>query len=94
MKTRHILISGIASIGLVLAAPVQAEPDFMDGSFIVVKRDQGNDVRQDSQDTGKDKRSASRKPAAEREEPQGYGYGYERRQQQRIEEDSRARGRR
>ena len=93
MIKRQLWIFGLATLGLALAAPVQAAPDFMDGSFIVAKRDQADEVRPDQNDTRKDKRRASKREA-EREEPQGYGYGYERRQQERIEEDNRTRGRR
>lgn len=93
MIKRQLWIFGLSSLGLVLAAPVQAAPDFMDGSFIVAKRDQADEARPDQNDARKDKRRASRREVV-REEPQGYGYGYERRQQERIEEDNRTRGRR
>jgi hypothetical protein len=93
MNTRHTLIFGLATLGLALAAPVQAARDLMDGAFIVAKRDRGDEVRPDPRDARKDERRASKREAG-REEPQGYGYGYERRQQQRPEEDNRPRGRR
>ena len=96
MNTRQLWISGLAALGLALAAPVQAAPDWMDGAFIVAKRDRGDEVRPDQRDARKDERRASKREA-EAEEPQGYGYGYERRQQkqqQRMEDDSRARDRR
>ena len=35
MNTRTTWIFGFAALGLVLAAPAQANPDFMDGPFIV-----------------------------------------------------------
>ena len=93
MIKRQRWIFGLATLGLALAAPVHAAPDFMDGSFIVAKRDQADEARPDRNDARKDKRRASKREA-EREEPQGYGYGYERRQQERTEEDSRSHGRR
>lgn len=95
-NTRHIWIAGLAAVGLAVAAPVQAAPDFMDGAFMVAKRERSDEVRQDQRDDGRETRRATRREA-EREEPRGYGYGYERRQQQRderIEEDDRPRGRR
>ena len=94
MKTRHTWIFGLAALGLTTAAPVQASPDFRDGSFLVAKRDQADETRQDQRDSRKDGRRPSKREA-EREESRGYGYGYERRQQQQPEEeDSRPRGRR
>ena len=93
MNTRQPWIFGLAALGLALAAPVQAAPNFMDGAFIVAKRDRSDEARQDRRDERKDERRASRRDA-EREEPQGYGYGYERRQQQRFEDEGRPRGRR
>ena len=96
MNARQLGIIGLAALGLALAAPVQAAPDFMDGAFIVAKRDRDDETRRDvrrdeRRDDRRDDRRASRREA-EREEPQGYGY--ERRQQQRFEEDDRSRGRR
>jgi hypothetical protein len=96
-NTRHIWIAGLAAVGLAVAAPVQAAaPDFMDGAFMVAKRERSDEARQDRRDDGRETRRE-----AEREEPRGYGYGYERRRQQRderiderIEEDDRPRGRR
>jgi hypothetical protein len=76
-----------------MTAPVQAAPDFMEGAFVVAKRDQVDEVRPDQRDDRGDTRRAGRREA-EREEPQGYGYGYERRQQQRNQDDDRPRGRR
>ena len=97
MNTRQLGIFGLAALGLALAAPVHAAPDFMDGAFIVVKRDRGEEMRQDQRDARRDERRDERRATrrdANREDPQGYGYGYERRQQQRFEEDNRTRGRR
>jgi hypothetical protein len=100
MNTRHTAIFGLAVLGLALAAPVQAAPDFMDDAFVVAQRDRGDEFRQDRRDARRDaqsegdKQRASRR-AAERDEPEGYGYGYERRhQQQGPEENGRFRGRR
>jgi hypothetical protein len=93
MNTRNFGILGLAALGLVLTAPVEAAPNFMNESFIVAKRDQVDEPRQDQPDTNKDKPRAS-KHKGDRDEPQGYGYGYERRQQQqRNENGSRTRGR-
>lgn len=93
MNARQLGIIGLAALGLALTAPVQAAPDFMEGAFIVAKRDRADEVRQDRREARKDDRRAARRQA-EREEPQGYGYGYERRQQQRYEDEGRPRGRR
>ncbi|MBW8307752.1 MAG: hypothetical protein K0M46_13220 [Thiobacillus sp.] len=96
MNTRQLWIFGLSALGLSLAAPAQAAPDGMDGTFIVAQRDRGDEVRPDPRDARKDERRAAKREA-EAEEPQGYGYGYERRQQkqhQRMEDDSRPRGRR
>lgn len=91
MNARQLKMFGLAALGLALAAPVQAAPDFMDGAFIVAKRDR-DDARQDRRDVREDRREPRRE--AEREEPRGYGYGYERRQQQRPEDSGRPRDRR
>lgn len=100
INKRQPWIFGLAALGLALAAPAQAAPDFMDGAFIVAKSDRGDEVRPDQRDTRKgeqapegSKRRASGREAG-REEPQGYGYGYERRQQQQPDNGSRSRGRR
>jgi len=93
MNTRHTWTIGLTALGLALAAPVQATPDFMDGAFIVAKRERADEVRQDPRDARRNDRRANRRDA-EREEPRGYGYGYERRQQQRFEDEDRPRGRR
>ena len=93
MNARQIGIFGVAALGLAVAAPVLAAPDFMNGAFIVAKRDRTDEARQDPRDVRKDDRRASRREA-EHEEPQGYGYGYERRQQQRYEDEGRPHGRR
>ena len=96
MNTRQLWIFGLTALGMAQAAPVQAAPDFMDGAFIVAKRDRTEAVRQDPRDSRRDEPRDERRDARRDrgEEPQGYGYGYERRQQQRFEEDNRTRGRR
>ena len=96
MTTRYNWIFALAGLGLAIAAPVQAAPDFMDGVIIVAQRDRADEVRQDQRDSRRDERRDERRDARRDrgDEPQGYGYGYERRQQQRFEEDNRARGRR
>jgi len=93
MNTRKTWIFGMAALGLSLAAPVHAAPDFIDGAFMVSKRERAEEVRPDPRDTRRDDRRANRRDA-EREESRGYGYGYERRQQQRYEDEDRPRGRR
>jgi len=93
MNTRKTWIFGMAALGLALAAPVHAAPDFIDGAFMVAKRERAEEVRPDPRDARRDDRRANRRDA-EREEPRGYGYGYERRQQQRFEDEDRPRGRR
>jgi hypothetical protein len=93
MSTRNVGILGLAAFGVVLAAQVQAAPNFMEESFIVAKRDQVEEPRQDQRDPRKEGHRAS-KPKDDRDESEGYGYGYERRQQQqRNENGSRTRGR-
>lgn len=89
MITRPTGLLALATLGLVLAAPVQAAPNFLEGSFMVARRDRSDDVRQDAREQRKDERRSSRREV-ERDAPQGYGYGYERRQQERFEfEDDR-----
>lgn len=92
MNTRHFGIFGLTALGLALAAPVHAAPDFLNGVIVVAKRE-----RDEARDTRRDARQDERRPLrgeAERDDGQGYGYGYERRQQQRPEPDDRSRGRR
>ncbi len=93
MNARHGGFIGLAALGLALAGPVHAAPDYLDGSFIVAKRDRAEETRQEPRDDRRETRRSNRREA-EREEPRGYGYGYERRQQQRNEGDDRPRDRR
>lgn len=76
---KSIGMIGLAALGLAFGAPVQASPNELDGSFLVARRDTGNEVRQEPRDPRKDRHADKREDAPE--EPQGYGYGYERRQQ-------------
>lgn len=100
MNTRQHWIAGMAGLGLVLAAPVQAAPHFIEDAFIVAERGQPEEARPDQPDARRDRdthrasRNRTERNRAESEEPEGYGYGYERRQQHRLEEDNRRRGRR
>ena len=80
MNTHYIGMLGLTVLGLALAAPAQANPHGLDGSFMVAQRDNRNDARQDPRAEDRDARNSKRE--AERNEPAGYGYGYERRQQQ------------
>lgn len=79
MNTRHTGMLGLIALGLALAAPAQANPDGLDGSYMVAQRDTRKESRQDPRAESKDTRNSKRE--AERNEPSGYGYGYERRQQ-------------
>ncbi len=94
MDTRQTWIIGLAALGLAMVSPVHAAPDYLDGAFIVAKRDRGDEARQDRRDARKPDQRRAPGRAAERNEPPGYGYGYERRQQEQPEPDSRPRGRR
>jgi len=93
MNTRNFGILGLAALGLVLTGGVKAAPNFMEESFIVAKRDQVEEPRQDQRDPRKEGHRAS-KPKDDHDESEGYGYGYERRQQQQHNENgNRTRGR-
>jgi len=96
MNTWHNWIFALAGLGLAIAEPVQAAPNFMDGVIVVAGRDRADEARQDQRDSRRDERRDERRDARRDrgDEPQGYGYGYERRQQQQFEEDNRTRGRR
>lgn len=92
MNARQLGIFGLAALGLALAAPVRAAPDWMDASFIVVKRDRADEVRQDRRDErGDDRRNVRRDGDDERD---AYGYGYERRKQKHDDDRSQSRDRR
>ena len=80
MTTRNTWMLGLAALGLALAAPAQANPDGLDGSFMVAARDTRDDARQEPRTENKDTRNSKRD--TRRDEPSSYGYGYERRQQQ------------
>ncbi|MGA9163865.1 MAG: hypothetical protein WBZ31_05360 [Thiobacillus sp.] len=82
MNTPYTWMLGLAALGLALATPAQANPDGLDGSFMVARRDTRDDVRQDPRAAeNKGARSPGKREAG-RDEPSSYGYGYERRQQQ------------
>ena len=86
MNSRYSRLFGLAALGLALAGPVQAAPDFMNGAFIVAQRERGEDIRQGPGDARRGGRPAPRR-GVEREEPRGYGYGYERRHQHERQEE-------
>lgn len=92
MIKRKSWIFGAATLGLLLAAPVQAAPDFLNGAFVIAKRDQAEETRPDKRELRRDERRDPRREV-ERDEPRGYGYGYERRQQRQDERDDRPRDR-
>ncbi len=95
MNTRYNWIFGWVGLGLALAAPVQAAPDFPDDVTIVVKRDQAEDARPDPRKAHKDRDGRrTSKREIENEEPRGYGYGYERRQKRDSEDGGRNHSRR
>lgn len=97
MTTRHNWIFGLAALGLAIAIPVQAAPNYRDDVIVMAKRDRADEGRQNPRDTRRDERRDDRRDARRkdvREEPEGYGYGYERRQQRRFEDDDRPRDRR
>lgn len=83
MNSRHNGILGLTVLGLALAGPVHAAPDFMDDAFIVARAE---GAHQGPRDARKNERSTPQR-GVEREEPRGYGYGYERRHQREHEED-------
>lgn len=80
MNTRHIAMLGLAALGLALAVPAQANPNGLDGAFMLAQRDSRDEARQYPRADSRDSRNSRRE--AERDQPAGYGYGYERRQQQ------------
>ena len=96
MNARHHWIFALAGLGLAIAAPVHAAPNFMGDTIIVARRDRAEEPRRDPRDFRRDERRDERRDAwrGRDGDPQGYGYGYERRQQRQFEEDNRARGRR
>ena len=86
MNTRDTWMLGLAVLGLALAAPAQANPNGLDGSFMVAARDSRDDARQEPRNENKDTRNSKRD--TRRDEPSSYGYGYERRQQQDQQPDN------
>jgi hypothetical protein len=96
MTKRQNGILGLATLGLLLAAPVHAAPDFMTGGFVVARHERADEPREprlERRDVRRDERRDTRREI-DRDEPRGYGYGYERRQQQRDEPEGRPRDRR
>lgn len=96
MRTRKTSMFGLTVLGLVLAAPAMAEPNFIEGGYIVAQR-QSDEMRPEPRDTRRGEAAdADKRPSRDvrRNGPEGYGYGYERREQQRLEDADRARGRR
>lgn len=90
MNARLKEMIGLATLGLALAAPVQAAPDFPDGLIILVRQD-----RYDDRDTRRDTRNEDRR-SLKRDDDDQYGTGYERRKQKRDDrnDDDRRRLRR
>jgi hypothetical protein len=91
LDTRRLAHLGLTVLGLVLAVPAQAAPDFSfaDGSVLLAAKRDRDEVRQDDRrDTRQNERRDARREV-ERDEPHGYGYGYERREHQRFEHDGR-----
>ncbi len=83
MNTRQLGIFGWVLLGLALATPVQAAPDFLDGVIIVAKRD-----HDDARDDRRDHRPSDRRKLKRDDDDEGaYGYGYERRKQKRDDDD-------
>jgi hypothetical protein len=95
MNTRHNWIFGLAGLGLAMAAPVQAAPDFLGGMLIVAQSDRARESQREPREVRKDRDGRREsKREIENEEPRGYGYGYERRQKRDSEDDDRNRSRR
>lgn len=93
MNARLTGMIGLAALGLALAAPAHAAPDFPGGLIIMVKKD-----RYEDRDARRDERSDERRNLTRDEDDGQYGTGYERRQQKRDDrkesEDDRRRFRR
>lgn len=102
MNGRQFWLFGLTSLGVVLALPVQAAPNFLRGPFIHVEQSRGGETRRQRQESGDTREegpaeNSRRRSAAQNapaDEPQEYGYGYERRHQYRQEDRSGSRGRR
>jgi hypothetical protein len=90
LDTRRLATLGLTVLGLVLAVPAHAAPDFSfaDGSVLLAAKRERDEARQERRSERQNERRDARREA-EREEPQGYGYGYERREHQRFEDGGR-----
>lgn len=95
MNTRQFGFFGLAALGLALAAPVQAAPDFLQDVIVVARNDRNDDGRDGRRDTRRDERRDDRRDLR-RDDDGGYGYGYERRRLERDDgyADERRRNRR
>lgn len=82
MNARTYGIFGLAALGLALAGPVHAAPDFADGLIILVKQD-----RYDDRDVRRDDRYDDRRSIRRDDDDDDYGTGYERRKQKRDDRD-------
>lgn len=80
MNARHTCLYGLAALGLALAAPVHAMPDFLQDRVILVKQD-----RVEERDARRDDRGDRR--SIRRDDQSGYGTGFERRQSKRDRHD-------
>jgi len=81
MKTRITMMIGIAGMGLMMALPAQAAPDYVDNAYMIAQRNIDDGARRSRPDEGHDERKSYRRDA-ERDDPEGFGYGYERRQRE------------
>lgn len=90
MKTRQTLILGLIAGSLLLALPVQAEPGYPAGAFVIAKRSADDASRGDRAD----ERRRDGRRASGGQNDRGYGYGYERRQRDPEADESAADSRR
>jgi hypothetical protein len=81
MKTRITMMIGIAGMGLMMALPAQAAPDYVDSAYMIAQRNIDDGARRSRQDEGRDERKSYRRDA-ERDDQEGFGYGYERRKRE------------
>lgn len=93
MKTRQTLILGLIAGSLLLALPVQAEPGYPAGAFVIAKRSADDASRGDRADRADERRRDGRR-ASGGQNDRGYGYGYERRQRDPEADESAADSRR
>lgn len=95
MNTRQFGIFGLAALGLALAFPVQAAPDFLQDVITVARNERSDGARDARRDSRRDERRDERRELR-RDDDGGYGYGYERRRLDRDDDyvDERRRNRR